>query len=151
MAIRMAASAPEDLIGEHIADLRYGLYASRAYVEAKRTEERVIRWEQPVCNTDWVAASHPEARTVLTADALGPIVEAVRAGMGIARLPVYAVRSLGDVVCVGEEEEPSGRSIWLLSHPDLRNTARVRVCREFLKRALQACQLSFELPPAVSP
>lgn len=144
MAIRMAAAPPEDLIGEHIADLQYGLYASTSYLETEKSEHRVIRWEQEACNTDWVTPNFPGARTMLRADALAPIIEAVRAGMGIARLPMFAVRNCDDLVCITRETEPSGRSLWLLTHPDLRSTARVRVCRDFVLRALRAQKSIFE-------
>lgn len=132
VAIRLAETIPDDLIGIRITHLQYGFYCSQEYIRSRPVPDRIIRWQQGHCNTDWAETHFPDSRTTLTADVLTPMIAAVRAGMGIARLPIFAVSKQDSLHCLGLEQEPSRRSLWVLSHPDLNCSARLRVCREFI-------------------
>ncbi len=147
LAVRLAQTIPDDVVGTKIADLRYGLFASQDYMDSRPVPDRVIRWEQGHCNTDWAETQFPGARTSLTADVLTPMIAAVRAGMGIARLPVFAVKGEEGLHCLAMETEPSNRSIWVLTHPDLNRSARLRVCREFIVDVLKSKRHIFSGEP----
>ena len=57
---------------------------------------------------------------------------AVAAGLGLACMPCYEADSEPKIRRIDEPFAPSTWGVWILSHVDLRSTARVRVCREFL-------------------
>jgi DNA-binding transcriptional LysR family regulator len=59
-------------------------------------------------------------------------VEAVKAGMGMCQLPVFAVRDVPEIVAVPGAPVRHLFDLWVLSHRDLRLSARMRVLREFL-------------------
>ena len=58
--------------------------------------------------------------------------------MGIARIPCYIGDSDAGLRRLDVPLNPSDWGVWILSHVDLRATARVRVCREFLLEIIEA-------------
>ena len=76
-------------------------------------------------------------RVVLQVDDVGTMLAAVRNGLGIARMPCFIGDSDSDVCRIDLPLTHSDWGIWVLSHVDLRSTARVRVCREFLIDIIQ--------------
>ena len=59
-------------------------------------------------------------------------METVKNHMGLARLPCYVADAEPSIRRLDVSLTPSSWGVWVLSHVDLRSTARVRVCREFL-------------------
>jgi DNA-binding transcriptional LysR family regulator len=85
----------------------------------------------------WLRQHVQPGGIVLTVDALPALHDAARAGLGLTVLPCY----LGDPddklrrVSVTQPDMP--RSVlWLLTHDDLRRTARVRAVMDFFAVAL---------------
>nr|WP_076719372.1 LysR substrate-binding domain-containing protein [Motiliproteus sp. MSK22-1] len=60
------------------------------------------------------------------------MMEVVRNHIGIARLPCYVADAEPTLRRLDLSLTPSSWGVWVLSHVDLRSTARVRVGREFL-------------------
>ncbi|MFT5839804.1 MAG: DNA-binding transcriptional LysR family regulator [Flavobacteriales bacterium] len=60
------------------------------------------------------------------------MIESIRNHLGIGRLPCYIGDSEPTLRRLDLNLTPSTWGIWVLSHVNLRSTARVRVCREFL-------------------
>lgn len=52
--------------------------------------------------------------------------------LGLARMPCYVGDSEPSLRRIDVALTPSTWGVWVLSHVDLRSTARVRVCRDFL-------------------
>ena len=61
---------------------------------------------------------------------------AVCAGIGIGALPCFAADP--ELVRVTEPLHDMDNELWLLTHPDLRNTVRIRVLMDFLATSLAA-------------
>ena len=59
------------------------------------------------------------------------MLAAVRAGIGVAILPCYLADPDPDLRRLGPEIEDLGVDLWMLTHPDLRHTARVRAVLDF--------------------
>ncbi len=59
-------------------------------------------------------------------------MESIRNHLGIGRLPCYVGDAEPTLRRLDLKLTPSTWGIWVLSHVDLRSTARVRVGREFL-------------------
>ncbi len=65
-------------------------------------------------------------------DDVGTMSAAVANGMGLARMPCYVGDAEPSIRRLDLKLTASTWGIWILSHVDLRSTARVRVAREFL-------------------
>ena len=69
---------------------------------------------------------------------------AARNGLGLAMLPCLLGDADPDLVRVGDMPPVPSRTLWLLTHADLRNTARVRAFMQFAERALRDMRAAIE-------
>jgi DNA-binding transcriptional LysR family regulator len=67
----------------------------------------------------------------MLANDLVSLISATRAGMGLAALPHLLVEEAKDLRCVVESEEAT-REMWLIYHPDIGRSARIRVVIDHL-------------------
>jgi DNA-binding transcriptional LysR family regulator len=73
---------------------------------------------------------------VLRADTLTSLAHAASAGHGVAALPCYLGDSSAGLVRIRGVVPELATELWLLTHADLRGTARVRAVTEHLFTAL---------------
>jgi DNA-binding transcriptional LysR family regulator len=59
-------------------------------------------------------------------------------GLGLALLPCFLGDVEPDLVRMGEPVPECDSELWLLSHPDLRETTRIKAMRQWLLHALSA-------------
>jgi DNA-binding transcriptional LysR family regulator len=144
IAIRPTPEPPEILVGRRIADIAHAIYGLRAYLS--RHEDKGLSAH------DWIALDDSLASTVIgrwirenlrgahitcRVDALPALRDAALAGLGLALLPCY----LGDPASGLRRLTPKTlaeprSALWLLTHEDLRRTARIRATLDFLAKAL---------------
>ena len=85
----------------------------------------------------WMRKQGVDGRCRLRVDTTRGLYAAVRDGLGPAVLPCYLGDSNPDLRRL--DDVPSLTSdLWLLTHADLRKTARIRVLMDFLGDALRA-------------
>ncbi len=132
IALRLSPKPPDYLIGRKILALGHGVYASADYLSNKRDIEKLILWEHERDMPEWVKNHYQGSQVVIRVSEVMTMMEAVRNHMGIARLPCYVADAEPSLRRIDVLLTPSTWGVWVLSHVDLRSTARVRVCREFL-------------------
>jgi DNA-binding transcriptional LysR family regulator len=145
VAVRPASDAPETLVGRRVAGVAFALYASPIYLASRTATDDLTahRWLAPddtlATSTvaRWMRAELPEADVVLRADSLLSLRQAALTGLGTAALPCY----LGDTTpgLVRLHPEPvaaMATALWVLTHEDLRRTARVRAFTDFVAKTL---------------
>lgn len=77
-------------------------------------------------------------KTITTSDKLTGLYHFCKNGLGIAPLPGYVGDQDKDLKCVGElPDEIQKNAIWILTHPDLRNTARIKTFMSFMRKQSQ--------------
>jgi DNA-binding transcriptional LysR family regulator len=136
IAIRLTPSPPDNLVGKKICMMGHGIYASKSYLNnlivLKDSIVDLVLWgseqEKPV----WSKAPFADSRVAVRVDTAGNMLAAIKGGLGLARLPCYLAEGEETLTQLPITLTPSSWGLWVLSHPDLRDTARVRVCREFL-------------------
>jgi len=136
LAIRLTAKPPDYLVGRKLLPLRHGVYGARKTLRSMGSEVNVILFRSERDNPEWVRDHFPDARVVLRTDNLSTMHAAVAAGLGLARMPCYEVDADRKLMRLDLPLTPSTWGIWVLSHVDLRSTARVRVTREFMADAI---------------
>ncbi len=144
VAIRLTPAPPEYLIGKKIASIQHGIYAPASLDFTNQIP--VILWSNESGLPDWVQQYFPEAKIAMRVDDLYSMYAAVKAGIGIARMPCYLPDIIADasVKRLKVEVPLSKWGLWVLSHVDLRNTARVSCCRAFLAERLLLQKTLFE-------
>lgn len=140
IALRFTNTPPEHLIGRKIGAMYQATYASASYIEDHKPEDvnttaRWVAWGQPETNPAWIARS-PYPHLPIAGHYDNPLIqrEAIRNNVGLGYLPCAIME--GDPCFVRLSEPEPQMDFWVLSHPDLKATARLKVFREFLfKRA----------------
>lgn len=147
VAIRPADEAPETLIGRRVATVGFALYGSPAYLRTRRRAKALTdhRWLAPDDSLAgsavgrWMRREFADAEVVLRADSLLTLRQAALAGLGLVALPCY----LGDTTPGLKRLTPQPTTamrtaLWVLTHEDLRRTARVNAFMTFVAQALAA-------------
>ncbi len=137
IALRLTSKPPDYLVGQEVLPLRHGIYGSQDYFRASRDTERVVLWGDERDEPSWVRENFLGSKVVLRTDEVTTMMVAVKSGLGLARMPCYMGDSDLELYRLDRPLVPSDWGVWVLSHVDLRSTARVRVCREFLVRILR--------------
>ena len=149
VAIRTTATPPPDLVGRRLLMAGVGIYGSEHYLAGHPTADLEsldwVGWEvgSTMFFARWMAEQVPRARIALRVSPAWGLREAVDAGVGVAILP-----------CALGEGRPGWRRVafvpagaaplWILTHRDLRRTARVRVVRTALAEWITAQREVFE-------
>jgi DNA-binding transcriptional LysR family regulator len=132
IVLRLSAKPPDHLIGRKIIPLSYGVYASEKYLREKPAVDQLILWLHDTDKLQWANDHFPKARVVARVSEVLTMREMVKNHHGLARMPCYVADAEPSLRRLDLALSPSDWGMWVLSHPDLRDTARVRVCREFL-------------------
>jgi DNA-binding transcriptional LysR family regulator len=142
VAIRPAMNPPQTLVGRRIAKIAFAIYGSRGYLAKRKTKELGgHRWVGPddsLAGTSvahWMKTQWPDVEITLRADSLMALRQAAQAGLGLATLPCYLGDTAPDLVCVHRPIPEMETALWVLTHEDLRHTARVRAFTEFAANA----------------
>ena len=140
IAVRMSPKPPDYLVGKKVLPMRHGIYASKKYLKQadhKKSSHQIILWDGNSI-PEWMQEHFPDAEIVLRTNDVHSIVSAVRHGMGLARLPCYLGDNESSIIRLYIRLTPSIWGVWVLSHIDLKSSARVRACREFLINAIES-------------
>ncbi len=155
VAIRPAVDSPDALVGRRIANVAFAVYAAPSYLQERGlgssdkidfAGERWIGLGDALASTSvsrWMRATL-SAPAVLRCDSLVTAREAVAAGIGLTALPCYLGDTTPSLVRIGSPVAAMTRELWLLTHEDLRRTARVSAFTEFAGQALAKHRPLFE-------
>ncbi len=141
VAIRITIDPPETLVGRKVITYARATYASRAYLaghDPERSPESVtwIGWDDRSRHPRWVReSSFPTAAVRGRMNNAMVQLAAAKAGMGLAMLPCFMGDTEADLVRVPPREPEPAWDIWILTHEDLRATARVRAFMDFMSDA----------------
>ena len=157
VAIRVADHAPAWMIGRKLADVQFKVYALRRAsrqvplrsVAALAQERRWIAFERDARELKfdrWLARQVPDSSVVLRVDNFSHALSMVRSGLGIALLPAFLEEELPELQPLTPAVTELQTPLWLLTHPELKNTTRIKVLmRAFgpaLAHAVQAAQVA---------
>ncbi len=152
IAIRPTPEPPEILVGRRVADIAHAIYGSRVYLSRHEDKDLLVHdWialDDALASTvigRWIHDNLATARIACRVDALPALRDAALAGLGLALLPCYLGESTPALRRVAQKTMTEPRSaLWLLTHEDLRRTARIRATLDFLAKALASERALFE-------
>jgi DNA-binding transcriptional LysR family regulator len=152
IAIRPTPDPPAILVGRRVADISHAIYGSKGYLSRRQ--------ERELSAHDWIALDDALASTVIgrwfhenlhaanitcRVDALPALRDAALAGLGLAMLPCYLGDPARGLSRLARKTMTEPRSaLWLLTHDDLRRTARIRATLDFLAKAFASERALFE-------
>lgn len=141
VAFRVGNAPAETLVGRRVERLAFAVYGSAGY--------RAHRPEPDLALHDWIGfdAEHealvrrvarflPEAKPRLRTNSVAAALSATKAGLGLAPLPCGLADLEPDLVRIAPLPDEFTLDLWLLTHEDLRQTARIRAFLDFQAGAL---------------
>ncbi len=163
IALRPSRPKEGDLWGRKLAKVAWTLYGSPTYLDAnggplsgpeELGHHALIGWEETVSGilaADWLAHAAPVGAFVYRTSSLVNQLVAAKAGIGLALLPCYLgdgdselARALPNPVPDLEGE------LWIITHIDLKATARVRAFFDLVGEGLASEHGLFEGKPSLA-
>lgn len=136
IAIRATRPHEGELFGRRIASTPWTFYGSRSYLKKRgrpagidaMAGQSVIGWNSTAsaAAAAWLTDNVSISAFAYRSNSLINQLMAVKAGVGLALLPCYLGDLEPDIERVLEPPDELTRELWLITHKDLRNTARVR-------------------------
>lgn len=139
VAIRPSVDAPEHLIAHRTATVATAPYAARRYLaEHRRRALEDHEWIGPddslahLGSARWMEKNVAKERVGYRASSLLALLAAAREGMGVAPLPCYLGDAEHELVRLKPPIPEMAATLWVLLHPDLKRTARIRAFVDFI-------------------
>lgn len=143
VAIRATTRPPDASVGRKVGDFRFAIYATPEYLGQIRdvplSEQNwcliqgTVDWLTPLI---WKKKEQGERQTVFSCSTTLAVLNAAAEGMGLTFMPCYVGDADKRFVRVGDPPQALTMELWILTHPDLRHTARVKALMDFLYDAL---------------
>jgi len=130
VALRIGGSLDTRLVGRKVAPLGFGLYAARGRSKKISIPRgRYVTFDDSVGTLPhdaWLAEHAAGAPVVLRSNRQETLTEAVRLGFGLGLLPCVVADADPGLVRLLGPDQVFTRELWLLVHPDLQSSRRVR-------------------------
>jgi DNA-binding transcriptional LysR family regulator len=138
VALRIADTVPDWLVGRELGRLRFKVYARRSGRSAVALRDvaelcqqrRWIAFERDAIDQKfdrWLASHIEDSCVVLRVDNFTHAAAMARAGLGIALLPSFIEPSLADLQPLTAPIPALDTPLWLVTHAELRNAPRIQV------------------------
>lgn len=145
VAIRASDRPGDTLVGRRIATIAWGIYCRADLAPPLPLAAGDLRRHDWVGFSDNLAAIKPakwlrervgEEKLVYRINTVLGLAEAAAAGIGLAVLPCFIAAVTPGLVRLTGPQQEMDSGLWLLTHPDIRATARVRTFMEHAGREL---------------
>ncbi len=156
VVIRGTEHPPEHLVGRRCGRIAFAAYASKRYLDKLGRDRPLadyewLGFEGPMLRVQqakWLSETVPESRVRLRYDSFAPIRLAVASCLGCAALPCFACEDDPTLERLPGTLTATRFHLWVLTHPDLRKSARVRAFLQFFGTRLAALDTSVMGVPA---
>jgi DNA-binding transcriptional LysR family regulator len=144
VAVRLSGQVAEHLVGRPLGMTQCRVYALRGAPDLPQeitplpTLIRDAPWvafERDASSRvydQWLRTRLATARVRVRADIFNAKAAMLRTGIGVGVLPTFMQAKHPDLVAVSEPIAELAQPVWMLTHPDLRETARVRAFMQFV-------------------
>jgi DNA-binding transcriptional LysR family regulator len=152
VAIRPTFEAPENLVGRSLCTLSVSIYAGKRYLQRHRRIDDIAAhpWigpDESLAHVRWIRSlrkSYPDLSMPYRINSVHGMMQAAKAGLGLVILPCYVGDTEPELVRLRPPTQEQGNKLWLLTHPDLRQVARVRAFFDFVGGQLVKLRPVFE-------
>jgi DNA-binding transcriptional LysR family regulator len=151
VAIRPTSAPPETLVGRRLCGIASAVYGAGSYLETAPSDDLGAHaWIAPddslahLAAARWLRDTFPRVQPVLRVNTLLGMTAAARAGIGVATLPCFLGDAAPELRRLGPPLAALDSALWLLTHRDLRQVARIRAFMEFMDHALRPMRPLFE-------
>jgi DNA-binding transcriptional LysR family regulator len=144
VAIRPTLSPPDTLVGRRLCAVAFAPYASSGYLAAKGpvvdlADHRWLGFDDSLSHlaaAKWMRDKLPGTCLALRANNLIGLLSGAVAGMGVAPLPCFMGDAEPGLKRLFPPDPEIASELWLLTHEDLRHTARIRAFMDFMAASI---------------
>ena len=151
IAVRASDKPPSHLVGRRVCGLQLRIFAKRSIAEKMESKPLGRRnWlglQYPITLSkagEWMDANIPLDRVVARASSFIALKQLAEFGQGHVILPQHLGDESPELVRVPCDSDLPNIGLWLLSHPDVLHSQRVRTGTDFLYQALKNKRAKFE-------
>lgn len=155
IAIRMFRPVQNDLIAKRVGTMKYGYYASRNYIEKRGMPENtkdisghefILPHDEILAHTNKFSQRpfHPRGNISFRSNNLISLASAVREGFGIGAYSCNMADKDPNLVRLFDDLVVFSSDIWLVSHAELKRSARIRAMFDFLSELFTEHAAAFE-------
>jgi DNA-binding transcriptional LysR family regulator len=139
LAVRVGKRPPQNYIAREVCKFSFGTYGSPEYIEKNRhlTPLEHTFVEHRDDPRPWWATEKDRVKIVFKSDSMLVNNDAVRRGLGLISTPHIVGSRVPGLQRLNLPVKDIERTLWLLMHPDLRGTARVKALMNHLLTGLQ--------------
>lgn len=149
LALRLSRPNAPGLVARSLGEMGYGLYAAPGYSQRPAEEWEFLGYDESlrqVPQQQWLEAVAAGRRFILRSNDLAALYQGARAGLGVTVLPHFLGRHDPALAVVEGPPCPVQRELWLVMHPDVRRSPRVRAVADALAQLVQEAEALFSLP-----
>ena len=146
VAIRLTNAPPDTLLGTLLTNVASTVYGEQGYLRSVRAGAE-LKWLGVECcafHQSWTKDACPDHDHNLFVDDTLLTLAALRQGIGLAYLPCFMGDSDERLERYRAPDAAHDLGLWLVYHPDLRRTQRVRVFREHMVSSIAEQRALFE-------
>ncbi len=136
VAIRVTSQPPPNVVGKRICSIGMAIYGTEELAEQIKTGDRkipvIVNSLDNMESPDWVQDLFPEYTAMHRCNTIPVKIETALQGIGVTKLPVVIGENTRGLVRIMPHKSDVELGFWVLSHVDLRSTARVRLFRDYL-------------------
>jgi DNA-binding transcriptional LysR family regulator len=145
VAIRATAEPPETLVGRRIAAIAWCVYGAVDMPFSATDDPQDLGGEcwigfgdalSAIGPARWLARAAPQAKIIYRLNTILGLSQAVEAKVGVGVVPCFIGDRVPGLKRLLKSPLVFDTSLWLLTHPDLKNSARVRAFVDFMGREL---------------
>ena len=143
IAIRPTQSPDPPLVGNRVADIKFGVYASAEYLKRSGKlsfeQHRWLGFDSNMLSTHpskWLDEKIDRDNIGFRSDSFIALKVAAENSMGLALLPYYLGDSSSQLQRLAVKTDELTTGLWLLTHPDLIRSARVQAFMDHFNDAL---------------
>ena len=140
VVVRGAHQPPDHLVGRRLFPYGVAYYGNREYVESTPRDQ--LQWIAPgpeARSPGWLENSpYPDVPIALCIDDITARHRALIMGMGLTGGACYMADPEPGLMRLSPQPPKPMQDLWVLTHPDLRETPRIRLLMDFIAQAMTA-------------
>lgn len=148
IAIRLARPESQATIARKVGHMAYDLYGEKDYVEKVPQEDWAFlaydKSLETIPQQKWLLNAAAGRRVAFRSNDLAALHSVAANGSGIAGLPRYLGDADPRLQRIGCPSSEATRELWLLVHPDLRQSPRIRIVFDHLVETLSASRSTLD-------
>jgi DNA-binding transcriptional LysR family regulator len=156
IAVRPTVRPPDNLIGHRLATVQYAPYAAKSVLprsKKRRPDFSQLPWvgldgsfsgNRVTTYRRFLESQLQSGRVLLTVNSALAMACAIKEGVGAGVLSCVTAARLGGLVRLGPVIDELAADLWILTHPELRDVARVATVYAFFREELRGIKGVFE-------